>query len=86
MALAWETPNPGLGPSLGYDAEGTWVARIRKVRNVWHGWYDPAGLERPPRAPFGQNDPGTLIGTWNTAEETMQALDQHHDRHPGSHR
>jgi hypothetical protein len=83
MPLTWETPNPGLGPTLGYDAEGVWIARVRKVRNAWHGWYDPAGLERPPRALSGPADDeaGYLVGTWASAGEALAAVDRYHDRH-----
>jgi hypothetical protein len=80
MPLSWETPNPGLGPTLGYDADGTWVARVRKVRNAWLGWYDADGLDRPPRAPFGQPDDLAPVGSWSSAGEALEAVVRYHDR------
>ena len=64
MPLSWETPHPGLGPTLGYDADGVLVARVRRVRNAWHGWYDTAGLDRPAGRRTGsrRGAPGGHVG------------------------
>jgi hypothetical protein len=80
VPLSWETPSPGLGPTLGCDADGVLVARVRKVGNAWHGWYDAGGLGRPPRAPFGPDEAGFPLGTWASPGEALAAVGCCHDR------
>lgn len=80
MPLRWRTPNPGLGPTLGYDAGGLWVAKVVRRGNGWDAWYDPNGLQQPPRSPFGQDPAGKRLGHWASAGEAKAKVDRHRDR------
>ena len=80
VPLRWETPNPGLGPTLGHDAAGLWVARVVRRGNGREAWYDANGLGRPPTAPFGPEPAGTWLGFWASPGEARARTDRHHDR------